>query len=1051
MTAPSRHMMILASAGSGKTFALTNRFVALLALGARPERIVALTFTRKAAGEFFDEILRKLAGAAREPAAAGRLAGDIGQPRLGCADFLRMLRRVVEAMPQLRLGTLDGFFGRIVRLFPFELGLAGEFELLQPHAAQLERQRVLRRIFVGLRGGGLQAQQDFIEEFKRATFGAEEKRLGPRLDRFLDEHLEIFLSAPDAGLWGQPARIWPNGNPWLEDAAPADACVRALREGLRTAAPAPKQQARWEAFIAALAVWAPGATLPDELTYVLAKALEAWNELPSGRAVLHFDRKAQPLTAAAGAALAELVRRVFGGELRRRLEATRGIHAMLRAYEDRYHETVRHAGKLTFADVQRLLQPVALSASTAGAGERLYLDYRLDAEIDHWLLDEFQDTNFAQWSILRNLIDEAVQDAEGRRSFFCVGDVKQAIFRWRGGDPRLFREIFDHYNAVPGTIAEDRLVRSWRSGPPLIEMVNAVFGAKAALGGLFPEAGAAWSAEWEPHESAVPAYDGQAALLHGGDEADRWRIVHQILGEIQPLARGLTCAVLVQENKTAAALADFLRREGNWPAVAESDLKVCTDNPLGASLLALFQAAAHPGDRLAWGHVRMTPLGELLAADGLAEAGALSRRLLGQVHADGFERTIEVWLRRLEARLDPADRFNRERGRQFSEAAARFDETGSRDVTEFVEFMGRHTVRDPESPAVIRVMTIHKSKGLGFDVVLLPDLEGQSLGRRRDGLAVERNNDRDVEWILDLPPDPFWEHDPVLAAHVRGAKAESCHEKLSLLYVAMTRAKRAMYAITKPVGASRSANFPRILADTLGGEAGPIRVGGLTIAGTWSAGSADWHRRLPAPVPPPASAAGIAILDAAGRVIRRASRRPSAEKIGSVEAAALFAPAAAAEFGTAVHALLAGVAWSDDPAPALAGLTGPAADEARANLDAAELAGIWARPAGPAAEAWRERPFEVVIDETWVSGKFDRVVIVRDAAGCAVRATVFDFKTDRIGPEADLAVEAGRHAGQLRLYQRAVAVLAGIPPGAVAAEIVFTSRRQRISLPHAGP
>ena len=63
---PVGNVMILASAGSGKTYALTNRFVRLLALGARPDRIVALTFTRKAAGEFFDEILKKLARAASD-------------------------------------------------------------------------------------------------------------------------------------------------------------------------------------------------------------------------------------------------------------------------------------------------------------------------------------------------------------------------------------------------------------------------------------------------------------------------------------------------------------------------------------------------------------------------------------------------------------------------------------------------------------------------------------------------------------------------------------------------------------------------------------------------------------------------------------------------------------------------------------------------------------------------------------------------------------------------------------------------------------------------
>src|ERR1041384_5345917 len=92
------HVMILASAGSGKTYALTNRFIALLAAGAKPERIVALTFTRKAAGEFFDEILKRLARAAGEAEFAAQLAVDLGHPQLGPADFRRMLRDVVDAM-----------------------------------------------------------------------------------------------------------------------------------------------------------------------------------------------------------------------------------------------------------------------------------------------------------------------------------------------------------------------------------------------------------------------------------------------------------------------------------------------------------------------------------------------------------------------------------------------------------------------------------------------------------------------------------------------------------------------------------------------------------------------------------------------------------------------------------------------------------------------------------------------------------------------------------------------------------------------------------------
>src|SRR5690242_6087700 len=102
----TRHVMMLASAGSGKTYALTSRFVQLLADGAPPERIVALTFTRKAAGEFFDEILKKLAEATRDPNAAKNLADHIGRPQLRQADFLTLLRLMVDSMHRLRLGTL---------------------------------------------------------------------------------------------------------------------------------------------------------------------------------------------------------------------------------------------------------------------------------------------------------------------------------------------------------------------------------------------------------------------------------------------------------------------------------------------------------------------------------------------------------------------------------------------------------------------------------------------------------------------------------------------------------------------------------------------------------------------------------------------------------------------------------------------------------------------------------------------------------------------------------------------------------------------------------
>ncbi len=1066
------HMMILASAGSGKTYALTNRFVRLLALEVRPERIVALTFTRKAAGEFFDEILNKLARAAGEPEYARQLAGEIEVPALTAADFLRLLRTVAEAMHRLRLGTFDGFFARVARNFPLELGLAGEFEILQEHAARMERGRVLRRLFE--RAGELaDAQKEFIEAFKRATFGADEKRLGAQLDRFIDQHQEMFLDAPDRELWGNAQRIWPEGNEWLAAVAQREPAAKALRAALEEAGLNEKQRPRWEAFFTELPDWQPGAPMGAGLEYLFKNALKAWPAL----AEITVERKKQALTPAASVALRMLLQAIIGAELARRLEITRGIYAVLSGYEAFYHDAVRRAGKLTFGDVERLLRPggdgARVLSREAADENRLFIDFRLDAEIDHWLLDEFQDTSFGQWSVLRNLIDEAVQDSNGARSFFYVGDVKQAIFAWREGDPRLFREIFEQYNRVrPDTIAEEHLVKSYRSGPPVIAMVNAVFGASQVISDLFPGAAAtAWNREWHPHETAKPELGGQVALLQGAhstgsgqeDEAGRFATALQLLQEIEPLERGLTCALLVQKNDTAARLADYLRREGGLPAVAESDLHVGTDNPLGAALLALVKAAAHPGDTQAHGHLQMTPLGALLAAEGLTEREELTRRVLGQIHAEGFERTMDAWLRKLEPRLSPDDTFSRERARQFTAAAGRFDASGSREVAEFIQFMERHTVREADTAAVVRVMTVHKAKGLGFDLVILPDLEGTKLDGRRERLAVQRAADRSVEWVFDLPGKIFAEQDAVLSAHVREAEADACYENLSLLYVAMTRAKRAMYLITKPPGPSTSRNFPKLLAETLGEEGATVRVGKLELAGSFAKGDADWHKSITVAVPESKGEPETGRLNPAAvrKSTRFPPRRPSEEKAGAVEAGRIFSleGRGGADFGTAVHELFADVEWVGEGgadkfaaawrARSAASETGPgeAIEEVLACLHAPELAAVWARPTGAAGvEVWRERAFEVVLDGAWVTGVFDRVVVERDITGRAVRATVFDFKTDRLEDDGE-AVSLQRHAKQLELYRRATAVLAGLAVTAVTCELVLTRWRRLVNVP----
>jgi ATP-dependent exoDNAse (exonuclease V) beta subunit len=634
-----------------------------------------------------------------------------------------------------------------------------------------------------------------------------------------------------------------------------------------------------------------------------------------------------------------------------------------------------------------------------------------------------------------------VQDAAGTRSFFCVGDVKQAIFTWREGDPRLFGDILARYRRATGDaangIAEEHLVKSYRSGPAIVAMVNAVFGAAAAIADLFPgPASEAWNREWRRHETARPKLAGRAEWRHAAESGERLAQMVELLHAIQPLERGLECAVLVQTNAMATTVAEHLRREGGIPALAESDLRVGTDNPLGVALLALVQSAAHPGDTLAREHVAMTPLGGILARAGLTTPEAVTEHLLRQIHADGFERTMEFWVRELESALAPDDAFSRERGRQLVVAASLFDVTGSRDAAEFVAFVQRHAVRGAEVAGVVRVMTIHKSKGLGFDVVILPDLEGQRLDQRREGLAVQRTPERDVAWVLDLPAKLIAAQDGTLRAQVEASEAEACYEALSLLYVGLTRAKRAMYVLTKDPGKSESRNYPRLLAETLGGD-------------PWSSGDPDWFESLPlaGTGEEPSTDAAEAVDETSWlRAPRRPARRPSADKGGIVAAGDVLAVEGvggpAVEFGAAVHALLAGVEWRES-ADAWARREGDwpagAVEEARACRDAPALAHVWRRP--PAGEVWRERAFEIVLDGAWVTGVFDRVVIERTTEGAVRAVTVFDFKTDRVKDAAAVAAAIKRHAGQLGLYRRVAAVLAGVPAKSVRAELIFTFGR----------
>jgi len=295
----------------------------------------------------------------------------------------------------------------VVQNFPLELGLDGEFQILEAAAARRERRRVLRRMFTAA-GEPDATQREFIEAFKRATFGVEEKRLAGVLDGFLDEHGETFWRrrTPSSGgirrgsgrLGVRGWRRWRGARrrrgPWAPSSARLDLSekqrvrvgdfLRRWRSGRRGQG----CRSRWSIF------W------PIRSPHGRSWQRSRW----SGKVALPETTRV---------ALRAVVEGIAGAELRRRLEMTRGIFAVLRSYEQSYDAAVRRAGRLTFAEVLRRLLPSAgapLLAGESGAeadaeAARLMIDWRLDAKFDHWLLDEFQDTEFRAVERWGNLID----------------------------------------------------------------------------------------------------------------------------------------------------------------------------------------------------------------------------------------------------------------------------------------------------------------------------------------------------------------------------------------------------------------------------------------------------------------------------------------------------------------------------------------------------------------------------------------------------------------------------------------------------------------------
>ncbi len=1070
---PAAHQAISASAGSGKTYRLAHRYIRLLAEGVPPDRICALTFSRKAAGEIFDSIVEYLCKASADPKRAAETANNISRPDFDQSAFVSLLRGFLDNLHRMHISTLDSFMVGVVRTFPSELGIPSEFQVMDSDGAQAAdiREDILSRIF-DPHVAADNVQRQFFEAFKQATFGQEEKNLGNRLNRFIEDNREHYFLAPDAAFWGQPAGIGLQDCAWLNVDIDAEQNATELLSAVKAAGPSDAIIERFATFAERAAEVHIGAPWPETLDYLFPRLAESMDALEQGSASVKIGRTMFELPPEACTAALALVNHIIRCEVATALTHTAGLHRVLALYENQYDANLRQTGQMTFSDAQILLTEANTAAGGAlisrdptSAG-KLYIDYRLDCQLDHWLLDEFQDTSDLQWAVLRNLADEILQDDTGERSFFYVGDVKQAIYAWRGGNARLFGRILDHYGErierVPMNV-------SYRSCPAIIKTVNAIFSDVSEEHGLRARATEAWRRIWEHHESAgiLRETAGYAALIEPAKPAgnrfgdsDRYDTVAAILNEIEPIQRGLDVAVLVMSNRAGYALVDHLRHAcPEMPVVHEGNTTI-VDNPVVALLLSLLQVASHPGDTFAWQHIQMSPLRKHPGVK--AGPGAFALELSTLVHTHGFQAAVRHWGRML-AEQHKLDAFGHGRLEDLIEAAATFDETGSRDIDAFLRYANAHQVKEQTAARAVRVMTVHQSKGLGFDIVIFPELQGRSM-TTSGALELTTATDPETEqplWVLDMPRRAISIHTPVLADQVDCIDDDTCFNALCALYVALTRAKQALYMVThKPGKTSKSQNAAAFVKTRLKGEPNPELGEPLTIAGHDCAvlheeGQRDWFNAHPkkeaveeAPPPPPLPADYNEHPSARTRLERV---EPSSEKEVVSSAALLFREEMREilDFGSAIHALFEEVEWIDglDTEAVIATWLQRSTDNEEVKRDVCKqfrdavvmpsVREALTRPEGE-VELWREMSFEIVLENQWVSGQFDRVVIIRDSDGHATSATILDYKSNRIDQPAQFEETTEHYRPQLELYGRALSHILKLPESAITKQLLFT-------------
>lgn len=1117
---PLDSVWLSASAGTGKTQVLSARVLRLLlAPNVRPENILCLTFTKAGAAEMAERVNSVLARWVRLDQT--RLFNEL--EHIGAAPTPDMLTRARTLFASvldcpgggLRIDTLHAFAQWLLAAFPEEAGLIPGTRPMEDRDRDLLAHRVLADLLVTWEEGSETEAIAALENLS-LRMGADKARAW--LMRCAEAR-DVWFGP---GGWQEPIRNRVERLLGLDVDTGAETVAALCEDGMFDCA----------ALVRCLEVnraW--GATTGNSCAEVieswlagdLAARLDACDDLA---AVLFTQKgdirslKALEKLDANYPGMAERVRTCLDAVRERRtlIELVDRLTPALsvgRRFAIAWDEAKVREGLVDFDD---LIRRAASLLAEPGLGE--WIRYKLDRRFDHILVDEAQDTNEAQWSIIRALTEDfftGLGQRDGKlRTIFVVGDYKQAIFRFQGTSPENFRIAKERFAAEMSEAAHNArqmrppldarelvelgLGRSYRTAQPVLDFVDgaieaigpANFGLKESPERHVGEQRPGLVTLWNPVNSRPDDEEdgeGPESWLSEPERRMADRIAEQVkrmIGHFPLVKYGRPAGpgdvmVLVRKRKELAGLIVARLHAAGVPVAGVDRLRLGA--PLAVKdLMAALRFAAQPLDDLSlaallvsplvgWSQEQLlehghrpakVPLWSQLRSSRNAEVLAMRELLDPLLARADFDppQALLHWLlvgmwdgrRKLVARLgreanDPVD--------ELLNATLAYSASNTPSLHGFIRWFdageGELKREAGVSENLVRVMTVHGSKGLQAPIVILADATGNPDSSRTRGLVLEEAIAGGEGRKIPLPDLRTEEKVGRIAQADQIARRAEREEHWRLLYVAMTRAEEALF-----IGGALGKREAEPAADSWYARLAPLMRGEPIADPVWGE-RREWGERaapigvreqvaLPLHPGPPAWA--ITPAGPEPRPPRPLAPSAAGEDQASDPPLPPGGSTEAARRGVLIHRLLERlpeIAPHERVERASAWLARHArdlGDDDRAALLGQAIGVIddphWADLFGPGALA--EVPFAATVGGQVIAGTVDRLLIE------PARVLVADFKTARRPPASldEVPLETLR---QMAAYAAALAVI--YPGRTIEATVLYTQDPRLIPIPAA--